>query len=152
MFQPSLEDFKKKAKQGNLIPVYREILADMETPVSAFRKIDDKRTSFLLESMEGGEKWARYSFLGSRPSVIVKSFGRTAEVITDWLTAHPGVQVICRDRASAYAEGAAAGAPDAVQAGDRWQCAMRRLVVSPAQPGGTRREVLGSAGLPGSER
>ena len=81
MFQPSLEEFNHKAKKGNLIPVYREILADMETPVSAFLKIDDGRHSFLLESMEGGEKWARYSFLGSRPSVIVKSFGRTAEVI-----------------------------------------------------------------------
>jgi anthranilate synthase component 1 len=81
MFQPSLEEFKQKAKKGNLIPVYREILADMETPVSAFLKIDDGRHSFLLESMEGGEKWARYSFLGSRPSVIVKSFGRAAEVI-----------------------------------------------------------------------
>jgi anthranilate synthase component 1 len=76
MFQPSLEDFKKKAKQGNLIPVYREILGDMETPVSAFQKIDDGRHSFLLESVEGGEKWGRYSFLGSRPSVVVRSFDR----------------------------------------------------------------------------
>ncbi len=81
MFQPSLEEFKKRAKKGNLIPVYREILADMETPVSAFLKIDDGKHSFLLESMEGGEKWARYSFLGSRPSVVVRSFGRNAEVI-----------------------------------------------------------------------
>jgi anthranilate synthase component 1 len=81
MFQPSLEEFKQKAKSGNLIPVYREILADMETPVSAFLKIDDGRYSFLLESMEGGEKWARYSFLGSRPSVIVKSFGRSVDII-----------------------------------------------------------------------
>jgi anthranilate synthase component 1 len=83
MYHPSLEEFKQKANKGNLIPVYREILADMETPVSAFRKIDDGRTSFLLESMEGGEKWARYSFLGSRPSVVVKSFGRTVEVTRD---------------------------------------------------------------------
>jgi anthranilate synthase component 1 len=86
MFQPSLDEFKKKAKKGNLIPVYREILADMETPVSAFRKIDDGRYSFLLESMEGGEKWARYSFLGSRPSVLVRSSGKTVEVIRDGRT------------------------------------------------------------------
>ena len=81
MISPSLEEFRKKAKRGNLIPVYREILADMETPVSAFRKIDDGKYSFLLESVEGGEKWARYSFLGSRPEVVVRSFGRTVEVV-----------------------------------------------------------------------
>jgi anthranilate synthase component 1 len=81
MLRPSLEEFKQKAKQGNLIPVYREILADMETPVSAFLKIDDGRYSFLLESVEGGEKWARYSFLGSKPSVVVRSVDRTVEVI-----------------------------------------------------------------------
>jgi len=86
MFRPSLDEFKQKAKQGNLIPVYQEILADMDTPVSAFLKIDDGRHSFLLESMEGGEKWARYSFLGSRPSVIVKSFGKTVEITTDGKT------------------------------------------------------------------
>jgi anthranilate synthase component 1 len=86
MFRPSLEEFKQKAKKGNLIPVYREILADMETPVSAFLKIDDKRHSFLLESVEGGEKWARYSFLGSRPSIVVRSFGRRAEVIRNGKT------------------------------------------------------------------
>ncbi len=81
MFHPSLEEFRQKAKKGNLIPVYREVLADMETPVSAFLKIDDGRHSFLLESMEGGEKWARYSFLGSRPSVIVRTYGGRAEVL-----------------------------------------------------------------------
>ncbi len=80
MIYPDLKEFRKLSARGNLIPVYREILADMETPVSAFRKIDDGRASFLLESMEGGEKWARYSFLGSRPSVVIKSLGRTVEV------------------------------------------------------------------------
>jgi anthranilate synthase component 1 len=90
MFKPSLEEFKKKAKQGNLIPVYREILADMETPVSAFAKIDDHRHSFLLESVEGGEKWGRYSLLGSRPSVVVKSFDRKVEIIRKGeVTTHP---------------------------------------------------------------
>ncbi len=81
MFLPSLEEFRKKAKKGNLIPVYREILADRDTPVSAFQKIDDGHHSFLLESMEGGEKWARYSFLGSRPSVVVTTSGRSAVII-----------------------------------------------------------------------
>ncbi len=81
MIHPTLEEFRKKAKQGNLIPVSREILADMETPVSAFRKIDDGQYSFLLESVEGGEKWARYSFLGSRPSVVIRTFGREVEII-----------------------------------------------------------------------
>ncbi len=81
MFHPSFDEFRQKAKQGNLIPVYREILADMETPVSAFLKIDNGKNSFLLESMEGGEKWARYSFLGSRPSLIVRTFSRKAEIV-----------------------------------------------------------------------
>ncbi len=81
MIRPSLEEFKKKAKQGNLIPVYCEIVADMETPVSVFGKIDDHRYSFLLESVEGGEKWGRYSFLGGRPSLIIRSFGDTVEII-----------------------------------------------------------------------
>jgi anthranilate synthase component 1 len=81
MFYPSLEDFKEKAKEGNLIPVYREMLGDMETPVSAFLKIDDGRYSYLLESVVGGEKWARYSFLGSSPSVIIKGKGDKIEII-----------------------------------------------------------------------
>jgi anthranilate synthase component 1 len=81
MFYPDFKEFKRLSARGNLIPVYKEILADMDTPVTAFRKLDDGRYSFLLESVEGGEKWARYSFIGSRPSVVVRSFGNSVEII-----------------------------------------------------------------------
>ncbi|AMV71571.1 anthranilate synthase component I [Desulfuromonas carbonis] len=81
MYCPSLDEFRAHAATGNLVPLYREILADMETPVSAFRKIDDGRTAFLLESIEGGEKWGRYSFLGSGPVKLFRSKGRYFEIL-----------------------------------------------------------------------
>ena len=67
----TLDQFRRYAREGNLIPLYREILADYETPVSAFAKIDHGPTAYLLESIEGGEKWARYSFLGSGSPVVI---------------------------------------------------------------------------------
>ncbi|MFC1668345.1 anthranilate synthase component I [Chlamydiota bacterium] len=70
MFKPDLKLFLEKTKIGNLIPVYKEIFADMETPVTAFRKLYSKRYAFLLESVEGGEKIGRYSFLGFDPDMI----------------------------------------------------------------------------------
>lgn len=82
MYFPTESQFCQLAEQGNLIPVYREILADMETPVSAFCKIDDGSTSFLLESIEGGEKWARYSFLGSGPARVFRCRDRYFEVVS----------------------------------------------------------------------
>jgi anthranilate synthase component 1 len=63
-----------------LVPVSREIFSDLDTPVSAFLKIDDGRHGFLLESVEGGEKWGRYSFLGSRPAAVFKAQGRSVEI------------------------------------------------------------------------
>ncbi|OGP91398.1 MAG: anthranilate synthase component I [Deltaproteobacteria bacterium RBG_16_48_10] len=80
---PSLEDFKRMAGQGNLIPVFEEVHFDWETPISAFRKIDEGHFSFLLESAEGGEKWGRYSFLGSTPSYILRSKGDVFEILKD---------------------------------------------------------------------
>lgn len=74
MYYPKKSDFIKLARQGSLIPVYREILADTETPVSAFSKIAGKY-SFLLESVEGGENVGRYSFLGCDPYRVVLSKG-----------------------------------------------------------------------------
>jgi anthranilate synthase component 1 len=75
MYYPAFKDFKKLASAGNLIPVYREILADMETPVSALMKLSGKPNVFLLESVEGGEKWGRYTFLGSDPRIIYRVRG-----------------------------------------------------------------------------
>ena len=81
MISPSLDQFKTKLKEGNLIPVWKEVLADFDTPVSALKKIDTGKHSFLFESMEGGEKWGRYSFLGTDPSIIFRSKGRDIEII-----------------------------------------------------------------------
>jgi anthranilate synthase component 1 len=81
MVVPSLSDFKQMATQGNLIPISEEIHFDWETPISAFRKIDDRKTSFLLESVEGGEKWGRYSFLGSGSSHLFRSKGEDFEIL-----------------------------------------------------------------------
>ncbi len=84
MYYPTLEEFTEKAKTGNTIPVYRSILADMETPVSAFYKLLPNNYAFLLESVEGGETVARYSFLGSQPSVLFQSKGH--QVTIEYLT------------------------------------------------------------------
>ncbi|NKB82386.1 MAG: anthranilate synthase component I [Nitrospirales bacterium] len=65
------DEFSALATKGNLIPIYREIFADLETPVSAFSKINAGPTAFLFESVEGGERWARYSFLGNKAKVIL---------------------------------------------------------------------------------
>lgn len=81
MYFPDLQTFTALAIKGNLIPVYREIMADMDTPVTAFKKIDDDSYSFLLESIEGGEKWGRYTFLGSSPSVVIRSRGELVEIL-----------------------------------------------------------------------
>ncbi|MDD5281640.1 MAG: anthranilate synthase component I [Candidatus Omnitrophica bacterium] len=81
MFKPDLKEFLKLSKKGNVIPVYLEVNADLDTPVSAFLKIKQGDYSFLLESVEGQEKIARYSFLGTNPSLIFKSKGRQIEII-----------------------------------------------------------------------
>ena len=73
MYYPNLEEVKKLAGSGNLIPVYREIDADLETPVSAYLKVARPPYSFLLESVEGGERLARYSFIGTEPYTVLKT-------------------------------------------------------------------------------
>ena len=73
MYYPTLEEVKKRKDEGTLIPVYREIVADLETPVSAFLKISRGGYSFLLESVEGGERLARYSFIGTEPYRVLST-------------------------------------------------------------------------------
>jgi anthranilate synthase component 1 len=75
MYQPSFAQFEKLAQSGNLIPVYREILADVETPVFVLMKLQQKKNVYLLESVEGGEKWGRYSFLGTDAGVVFRVHG-----------------------------------------------------------------------------
>jgi len=80
MVSVSIEEFRQLAKRGNLIPVYRELMGDVDTPVSAYLKIATGDHSFLLESVERGGKFARYSFLGSDPSLIFIARGGQIEI------------------------------------------------------------------------
>ena len=81
MITPDRTAFRELARQGNLVPVVRTILADCETPVSAFYKIHTPGADgFLLESVVGAEAIARYSFLGSEPAVVFRSKGRHVSI------------------------------------------------------------------------
>ena len=108
MLRTSPEQFETLATQGmgKHIPVVREILADLDTPLSLFRKIDDGKTAFLLESVEGGEKWARYSFLGVGARATFRSKGHRVEWVeggrTEILEAEGDPLAILRDRLRAF--------------------------------------------------
>lgn len=82
-YYPSLSEFKRLAKYGNTIPVYRQLLADTITPVSAFNQISNSNYAFLLESAAGGEKIASRSYLGCDPFMGVRAYGNKTEIITD---------------------------------------------------------------------
>src|ERR1039458_9029825 len=81
MHSPTLDEFLKLAAQGNVIPVTRRLLADIETPLSAYRKIRGAGESFLFESVEGGEHLGRYSFVGCNPRAVIRQTGDRVEVI-----------------------------------------------------------------------
>src|SRR5919205_1549004 len=72
----SFDEFKELSRRGTFVPVCKEVMADLLTPVSAFLKIAEHSDhAFLLESVEGGEHVARYSFLGKDPFLILRSRG-----------------------------------------------------------------------------
>lgn len=82
MKQLSKDEFLKLSAKGNLIPVYKEILGDLETPVSAYIKLSKGfKYSFLLESVEGTQKYARYSYVARDPQLILRCKGKEASVI-----------------------------------------------------------------------
>jgi anthranilate synthase component I len=112
MYSPSLDEFVKLTHQGNLIPVTRRLLADVETPLSAYRKIRGPGESFLFESVEGGEHLGRYSFVGCNPRAIIRQVGSTVEVIEN------GKVVQTHAIGPAQGEGAP-GLPDGLAAVER---------------------------------
>jgi anthranilate synthase component I len=80
-FVPDRAGFLDLARRGRLAFVYREVLADTDTPVSAFAKLGRGPYSFLLESVVGGDKWAAYSFAGVRPRAVVRARGTSVEIL-----------------------------------------------------------------------
>jgi len=106
VLRPEPHEFALLARQGNLVPVVRDILADLDTPLSLFRALDDGVTSFLLESVEGGEKWARYSFIGTGARAIFRARGREVEWVEDGETRRfeaPGDPLeVLRERLASY--------------------------------------------------
>ncbi|MDQ3816605.1 MAG: hypothetical protein M3362_02805 [Acidobacteriota bacterium] len=93
--QPAtFEDFLREVRRGNVVPVVRSVLADLQTPVGAFLRLaEGARYAFLLESIEGGERVARYSFLGANPELVVRGVGNDTLVERDgkWRM-HKGVR------------------------------------------------------------
>src|SRR5471030_1836082 len=77
---PAQDAFVSLAAQGNVIPVYTDLMADFETPVSAYAKLKDAGPSYLLESVEGGEHLSRYSFIGCRPRKVFICGAKATEI------------------------------------------------------------------------
>src|SRR5262245_9947914 len=86
MDAPTLSEFLQLADRGNLIPVTRRLLADFETPLSAYWKLRGHGESFLFESVEGGEHLGRYSFVGCNPRAIIRQQGGQVDLIENGKT------------------------------------------------------------------
>ncbi|MBF0274823.1 MAG: anthranilate synthase component I [Nitrospinae bacterium] len=85
-FAATLEEFMEFSQKGNIFPLYYEILGDCETPVSAFRKISSGGNEFLFESVEGGNKWSRYSFIGIDPELVFLSKNNDVHIVRNGKT------------------------------------------------------------------
>ncbi len=80
IISPTKSEFLSRARDGNLIPVVCNLVADLETPISAFLKLRSGGDAYLLESVEGGEKLGRYSFIGTGPTTRIRAYDRRVEV------------------------------------------------------------------------
>src|ERR1700679_3280233 len=99
MLQPTENEFEQLAAKGfNLIPVFEGVAAGPETPVSAFLKVARGDYSFLLESVRGGEKWGRYTFLGTEPAMVLRARANRMDLI------RPGRAVESRTVTNAFEE------------------------------------------------
>lgn len=78
---PTLDEFSQLAKRGNVIPLFAEFIADGETPISAFKKLDNSGYSFLFESTEKNDVSGRFSFVGIEPRVVIQSYGREIRLV-----------------------------------------------------------------------
>lgn len=81
MIYPDFKRFKELSKTSTMVPVSQEIEGDLETPITLFKKLCEGKNTYLLESVEGGEKWARYSYIGRNPFMMIKGYGN--EVIVN---------------------------------------------------------------------
>ncbi len=91
--KPSREEVHQLFQKGDLVPVYRTLLADLETPVSVYMKLtQDGTPAFLLESVEGGEQVGRYSFIGVNPSSVITVKDGVAHITKDGITKHLPLQ------------------------------------------------------------
>lgn len=127
MFAPSLEEFLKLAAQGNVIPVTRRFLADLETPLSAYQKVRGQGESFLLESVEGGEHLGRYSFVGCNPRAVIRQSGNRVEVLE-------GGQVTSQFVVGGAGAPAGQGVRDGLEVVEQVMNRYRPLAVIPGMP------------------
>ena len=80
MVRPDLESFRQLASRARAVPLVREVVADLDTALAIFLKVDDRRHAFLFESNEGGEKWGRYSFIGLGARAIFEARAGVVEI------------------------------------------------------------------------
>ena len=114
MIDAGFKKFEEMSKGFKMAPVYLEIEGDMDTPITLFKKLCPNKNSYLLESVEGGNKWARYSYIGRNPFMIIKSYGNKVVVEQeDQITSQTGkVLEIVKTVIDKYAMAQIDGMPD----------------------------------------